>query len=72
MDKRGTAALCLRAGFGAGHYLAVRMALDLAQSGVAPTTRQSAYTTEALEFLRNQYERLRARPDVVEKLLQGA
>ena len=34
MDKRGLAALCARAGFGAPHYVALRMALDLAEQGV--------------------------------------
>ena len=34
MDKRGLAALCARAGFGAPHYIAIRMALDLAEQGM--------------------------------------
>ena len=32
-DRRGLAALCARADFGAPHYVALRMALDLAEQG---------------------------------------
>ena len=34
MDKRGLAAMCARAGFGTPHYVALRMALDLAEQGL--------------------------------------
>ncbi|MDX1541817.1 MAG: DUF2336 domain-containing protein, partial [Geminicoccaceae bacterium] len=72
MDQRGTAALCLRAKFAASHYLAVRMALDLAQSGVASAGQRSSYTADALRFLQGQYDRMRRQPDLIDKLLAEA
>lgn len=70
MDKRGTAAICLRAGFGAGHYIAIRMALDLAESGVKTRGERTRYTQETLRFLQNQYEKMRTKPELVEELIQ--
>lgn len=72
MDKRGTAAICLRAGFGAGHYLVVRMALDLAESGVKPKAERTAYTQDKLRFLLTQYEQMRSKPELIRQLVEGA
>ena len=43
MDKRGLAALCARAGFGAPHYIAMRMALDLAEQGMEGADPEPTY-----------------------------
>jgi uncharacterized protein (DUF2336 family) len=72
MDKRGVAAICLRAAFGAGHYLAVRMALDLAESGLKPKGQGTAYTQDTLRFLQSQYEQMRTKPDLIQQLVEGA
>jgi uncharacterized protein (DUF2336 family) len=39
-DRRGLAALCARADFGAPHYVALSMALDLAEQGFEGATRK--------------------------------
>jgi uncharacterized protein (DUF2336 family) len=59
MDKRGLAALCARASFGAPHYIALRMALDLAEQGVGGADPEIAYSAEAITFVQQQYDRIR-------------
>lgn len=60
MDKRALAALCLRAGLGTPQYMAIRMALDLADMGMdeirAPRVK---YPPDTARFVQEQYERLR-------------
>jgi uncharacterized protein (DUF2336 family) len=59
MDKRGLAALCARAGFGAPHYIVVRMALDLAEQGVEGADPETTYSAETIIFVQQQYDQIR-------------
>jgi len=60
MDKRGLAALCLHAGLGTPQYMAVRMALDLADMGIGEMRARSVkYPAKTARFVQDQYERLR-------------
>lgn len=56
-DKRGLAALSARAGFAAPQYVALRMALDLAEQGVKGTG-ETSYKPETMRFVQDQYERM--------------
>ena len=56
-DKRGLAALSARAGFAAPQYVALRMALDLAEQGVQGTG-DASYKPETMRFVQDQYERI--------------
>lgn len=60
MDKRGLAALCARAGFGTPHYIALRMALDLAEQGVDGAEPESTYAAETITFVQQQYDQIRS------------
>lgn len=68
-DRRHLAALCVRAGVPTPHYVSVRIALQLAQAAVAGSEREAPYGGDTIRFLQEQYERLRAEPDTVRKLL---
>lgn len=70
MDRRGLAALCARAGFGAPHYLMLRMALDLAEHSVKGSG-QRTFPSETLHFIQEQYERIRADTDLINGFLSG-
>ena len=59
MDKRGLAALCARAGFGAPHYIAIRMALDLAEQGMEGADPEPTYSAETITFVHQQYDLIR-------------
>jgi uncharacterized protein (DUF2336 family) len=59
VDKRGLAALCARAGFGTPHYVALRMTLDLAERGLKGDAPEQHYPDEAVQFIQEQYERIR-------------
>lgn len=72
MDKRSTAALCLRAGFGTSHYLAIRMALDFAQSGMTAKGQHPTFSADTLRFIQAQYERMRSQPEVIKDMLSEA
>ena len=58
-DRRGLAALCARAGFGAPHYLALRVALDLAEQGFESAEPEVAYPRETVTFIQKQYDLIR-------------
>ena len=60
MDKRGLAALCARAGFGAPHYIAIRMALDLAEQGMEGADPEPTYSAETITFVQQQYDQIRS------------
>ncbi|HLT01743.1 MAG TPA: DUF2336 domain-containing protein, partial [Geminicoccaceae bacterium] len=62
MDKRGLAALCARANFGAPHYIALRMALDLAEQGLDGADPDATYSAETITFVLQQYEQIRSDP----------
>src|SRR5690606_3261426 len=62
MDKRGLAALCARANFGAPHYVALRMALDLAEQGLDGADPDATYSAETITFVLQQYEQIRSDP----------
>ncbi|HET6519513.1 MAG TPA: DUF2336 domain-containing protein [Geminicoccaceae bacterium] len=68
-DRRALAALCLRAGFGTPHYVALRMVLELAERCLDSAGRLPPYPRDALEFAQQQYERLRHQPELVATLL---
>lgn len=72
-DRRHLAALCLEADFATPHYLALRMALDVAEeaAGAAPGTARG-YKPETVLFLQEQYETLRADRPMRQKLLDAA
>lgn len=60
MDKRALAALCLRAGLGTPQYLAIRMAVDLADMGINEVRAKSVkYPQKTTRFVQEQYERIR-------------
>ncbi len=60
INKRGFAALCARAGFGAPHYIAMRMALDLAEQGFESADPESTYASEAIASVQQQYDQIRS------------
>jgi uncharacterized protein (DUF2336 family) len=60
MDKRGLAALCARAGFGAPHYLALRMVLDLAEQGMEGADPEATYSAETITLVQQQYDQIRS------------
>jgi uncharacterized protein (DUF2336 family) len=60
MDKRGLAALCARAGFGVPHYLALHMALDLAEQAMEGADPEPAYSAETITFVQQQYDQIRS------------
>jgi uncharacterized protein (DUF2336 family) len=70
MDKRGIAALCIRAGFGVAHYLALRMVLDLVEAGVNGRGAEAAYSDTNLRFIQQQYQEMLLDPDLVGSLLR--
>jgi uncharacterized protein (DUF2336 family) len=59
MDKRGLAALCARADFGTPHYVALRMALDLAEQSLGGAEPNSTYGADTISFVQQQYDRIR-------------
>jgi uncharacterized protein (DUF2336 family) len=60
MDKRALAALCIRCGLGTPQYMAIRMALDLAEMGVHEVRASRVkYPADTFRFIQDQYERLR-------------
>lgn len=70
-DRRYLAALCLKAGLPAPHYLTIRMALELAGRSVDPAqAKDDTFSSEAMQFLHEQYEKLRADPEKLEHLLK--
>jgi uncharacterized protein (DUF2336 family) len=70
MDKRGIAALCIRAGFGVAHYVALRMVLDLVEAGVVGRSGEVAYSDTKLRFIQKQYEEMLLDHDLVSSLLR--
>jgi uncharacterized protein (DUF2336 family) len=58
-DRRGLAALCARADFGAPHYVALRMALDLAEQGFEGADPEVACPPETIAFIQKQYDLIR-------------
>jgi uncharacterized protein (DUF2336 family) len=58
-DRRGLAALCARADFGAPHYVALRMALDLAERGFEGADPEVVYSSETITFVQKQYDLIR-------------
>jgi uncharacterized protein (DUF2336 family) len=71
LDKRGLAALCARSGFGTPHYVALRMALDLAEQGLQGEGVGMSYAEETTRFVQEQYERIRADRELIARLLAG-
>lgn len=66
-DRRHLAAMCLRAGVPTPHYLVLRMTLEIAEDAVSHGSARP-YPTETAQFLQQQYERLRADPEMVDRL----
>jgi uncharacterized protein (DUF2336 family) len=58
-DRRHLAALCVKAGVATPHYVALRMALEIAEEATAPKLGQKGYTSETIRFVQAQYEKLR-------------
>ncbi len=69
-DRRPFAALCARAGLPTGHYLALRMALELAEACFRER-REMVYRAETARYVCERYEALRADPARIEALLGG-
>ncbi len=69
-DRRPFAALCARAGLPTGHYLALRMALELAEACFREG-REMVYGSDTARYVCEQYEALRADPARIEALLDG-
>lgn len=68
-DRRHLCALAIRAGFPTPHYLAVRMALDVAARSVVQPGETVGYSSDTLQFLTLQYEGMRADPARVGALI---
>jgi hypothetical protein len=66
-DRRHLAALCLRAGVPTPHYLVLRMTLEVAEDAVTHGAGRP-YPAETVHFLQQQYERLRADQEAVDRL----
>jgi hypothetical protein len=60
MDKHGLAALCARAGFGVPHYIALHMALDLAEQAMEGADPEPAYSAETITLVQQQYDQIRS------------
>jgi uncharacterized protein (DUF2336 family) len=58
-DRRGLAALCARAGFGAPHYVALRMALELAEQEVEGADPETAYPPDTISAIQKEYDLIR-------------
>ncbi len=67
-DRRYLAALCLKAGLPAPHYLTIRMALELAARSVGPTGEDDTFSSDAMQFVHRQYEELRGNPAKLQAL----
>jgi uncharacterized protein (DUF2336 family) len=67
-DRRYLAALCLKAGLPAPHYVTIRMALELAARSVGPTGEDETFSSEAMQFVHRQYEELRGNPAKLQTL----
>jgi hypothetical protein len=50
--------LCITAGLSPVHYIAIRMALDLAEAAVTRGAKPPSYTAETIRYLQVQYERM--------------
>jgi uncharacterized protein (DUF2336 family) len=70
-DRRYLAALCLKAGLPAPHYVTIRMALELASRTVAPGSKDDTFSSEAMQFVHRQYEELRVEPAKLETLFNA-
>jgi uncharacterized protein (DUF2336 family) len=68
-DRRYLAALCLKAGLPAAHYLTIRMALELASRSVRPGADDDTFSSEAMRFVFSQYEELRQDAAKLETLM---
>jgi uncharacterized protein (DUF2336 family) len=60
MNKRAFAALCARAGFGAPHYVALRMALDLAEQALDGADPESTYAADTIFDVQEQFDQIRS------------
>lgn len=71
MDKRCVAVLCLRAGLGTPQYMAVRMALDLADKRVTEAhASRFKYATDTVRFVQQQYDRIRIDKKLISQMMQ--
>ena len=70
-DRRYLAALCLKAGLPAPHYLTIRMALELASRSVGVTDKDDTFSSEAMQFVHRQYEQLRRDPAKLQTLFNA-
>jgi hypothetical protein len=59
MNKRGFAALCARADFGAPHYIVLRMALDLAEQACDRGDAETACASETIASVQQEYDQIR-------------
>jgi uncharacterized protein (DUF2336 family) len=58
-DNRGLAALCARARLGVAHYVALRMAMDLAERGLEGADPETAYASDTIAMAQKQYDLIR-------------
>jgi uncharacterized protein (DUF2336 family) len=70
-DRRHLSALCVKAGVPTPHYLTLRMCLELAEDAVTQGGGGKEYEEDTVRFLQQQYERLRADPEAIERLCFG-
>jgi len=70
-DRRYLAALCLKAGLPAPHYLTIRMALELASRSIGSGGDDDTFASEAMHFVHRQYEQLRGEPAKLESLFNA-
>lgn len=69
-DRRHLAALCLKADFPTAHYVMVRTAIDMAEEALSENQGRTAWSSEAVRFMQDQYERLRRDSERQGRLLQ--
>ncbi|MCB1972209.1 MAG: DUF2336 domain-containing protein [Geminicoccaceae bacterium] len=70
-DRRYLAALSAKADFPSPHYITLRMAIEMAETTVAPDGRELSYSSDSIQFLQKQYERLRLDEFKVDELING-
>ena len=69
-DRRHLAALCITAGFATPHYIALRSALDLADTAAGLESAPATFSPDTIRYLRLQYEQLRQDETRLRQLLR--
>ncbi len=68
-DRRYLAALCVKAGVATPYYVALRMALEMAEEAMTSRPGQKTYSSDTIRFVQTQYEKLRGDEAKLRQLL---